>query len=133
MAFGISADSLAALADTVGGDRLGLEVRSLLIANPPPVLAEFYAADPALALACIDLVPRLRRTGEVLLAGFIPSRRPSARGLLAGGGVAANNGGVSNDGAATNEGGISNDGAVSNDRVAGNGGAADGNGLELGE
>jgi hypothetical protein len=33
----VRADSLAALADTVGGERLGLEVRSLLIANPPPV------------------------------------------------------------------------------------------------
>jgi len=46
------------------------------IANPVPALAALFASDPALALACIDLVPRLRRTGEVLLAGFIPSRRP---------------------------------------------------------
>jgi AcrR family transcriptional regulator len=44
------------------------------IANPLPALAAMFAADPALSLACIDLVPRLRRTGEVLLAGFIPSR-----------------------------------------------------------
>jgi len=48
------------------------------IANPVPALAAMFAADPTLAAACIDLVPRLRRTGEVLLAGFIPSReKPS--------------------------------------------------------
>ena len=45
------------------------------IANPVPALAALFAADPALALACVDLAPRLRRTAEVLLAGFIPSRQ----------------------------------------------------------
>ena len=40
------------------------------IANPPPALAELYAADPALALACVDLAPRLRRTADILLAGL---------------------------------------------------------------
>jgi AcrR family transcriptional regulator len=44
------------------------------IANPPPALAELYAADPELAHACVDLLPRLRRTAEILLAGMIPSR-----------------------------------------------------------
>jgi AcrR family transcriptional regulator len=44
------------------------------IANPAPVLAELFASDPALALACVDLAPRLRRTAEILLAGLIPSR-----------------------------------------------------------
>ncbi|HEY3881985.1 MAG TPA: TetR family transcriptional regulator [Trebonia sp.] len=44
------------------------------MANPVPVLAELYAADPALSRACIDLTGRLRRTGEILLAGLIPSR-----------------------------------------------------------
>ena len=29
---------------------------------------------PALAQACVDLAPRLRRTAEILLAGLIPSR-----------------------------------------------------------
>jgi hypothetical protein len=53
------------------------------IANPVPALAAMFAADPGLALACVDLVPRLRRTGEVLLAGYIPSRRTSVRDLLA--------------------------------------------------
>ena len=48
------------------------------IANPVPALAAMFAADPALALACIDLVPRLRRTAEILLAGLIPSRRVPA-------------------------------------------------------
>jgi len=46
------------------------------IANPGPVLAELYASDPALGLACVELVPRLRRTAEILLAGLIPSRTP---------------------------------------------------------
>jgi hypothetical protein len=44
------------------------------IANPPPALAELYASDPELGHACVDLVPRLRRTAEILLAGLIPSR-----------------------------------------------------------
>jgi len=44
------------------------------IANPAPVLAELYAADPDLSRACVDLASRLRRTAEVLLAGLIPSR-----------------------------------------------------------
>jgi AcrR family transcriptional regulator len=41
------------------------------IANPPPALAELYASDPALAQACVDLRPRLRRTADILLAGMI--------------------------------------------------------------
>jgi hypothetical protein len=40
-----------------------------------PALAALFASDPALAHACVDLVPRLRRTAEILLAGLIPSRR----------------------------------------------------------
>ena len=44
------------------------------IANPVPALAALFASDPALANACVDLVPRLRRTGDILLAGLIPSR-----------------------------------------------------------
>jgi AcrR family transcriptional regulator len=54
------------------------------IANPVPALAAMFAADPALALACLDLVPRLRRTAEILLAGLIPSRRLRPPGLLPG-------------------------------------------------
>jgi hypothetical protein len=49
------------------------------IANPGPVLASLYASDPALGLACVDLVPRLRRTAQILLAGLIPSRNPADR------------------------------------------------------
>jgi AcrR family transcriptional regulator len=45
------------------------------IANPAPPLAALFASDPDLAHACVDLVPRLRRTGEILLAGLIPSRQ----------------------------------------------------------
>jgi AcrR family transcriptional regulator len=44
------------------------------IANPPPMLAELYATDPDLGHACVDLLPRLRRTAAILLAGLIPSR-----------------------------------------------------------
>jgi AcrR family transcriptional regulator len=44
------------------------------IANPAAALAELYASDPALGGACVDLVPRLRRTADILLAGLIPSR-----------------------------------------------------------
>jgi hypothetical protein len=44
------------------------------------VLAGLYAGDPALAGACPDLVPRLRRTGEILLAGLVPSRAAGAAG-----------------------------------------------------
>jgi len=44
------------------------------IANPVPALAALFASDPALAQACVDLVPRLRRTADILLAGLIPSR-----------------------------------------------------------
>jgi AcrR family transcriptional regulator len=44
------------------------------IANPPPALAELYATDPDLGHACVDLLPRLRRTAAILLAGLIPSR-----------------------------------------------------------
>jgi AcrR family transcriptional regulator len=47
------------------------------IANPVPALAELYASDPALARACVDLTPRLRRTAEILLAGMIASRTAS--------------------------------------------------------
>ena len=49
------------------------------IANPVPALAALFASDPALAHACVDLVPRLRRTAEILLAGLIPSRQVGAR------------------------------------------------------
>jgi len=44
------------------------------MANPGPALAELYASDPALSHACIDLTQRLRRTGDILLAGLIPAR-----------------------------------------------------------
>jgi AcrR family transcriptional regulator len=44
------------------------------MANPGSALADLYAADPAFSRACIDLAARLRRTGEILLAGLIPSR-----------------------------------------------------------
>ncbi|HEV3391041.1 MAG TPA: hypothetical protein VG057_18605 [Solirubrobacteraceae bacterium] len=47
----VRADSLAALADKIGGESLGREIRTLLVANPPPVRAD---AD--------DVLPALRAT-----------------------------------------------------------------------
>lgn len=44
----VRADALAALADAVGGERLGREVRELLVAHPPPVQAEGPDVLPAL-------------------------------------------------------------------------------------
>jgi hypothetical protein len=49
----VRADALAGLADAVGGEPLGLEVRQLLVAHPPPV-----RADGA------DVVPALRATHD---------------------------------------------------------------------
>lgn len=56
----VRAEALAALADTVGGEQLGLQVRRLLVAHPPPVgggghavveaLRETYAAQERAAL-----------------------------------------------------------------------------------
>jgi hypothetical protein len=42
--------------------------------KPPTAHLAAWYADPALAQACVDLAPRLRRTAEILLAGLIPSR-----------------------------------------------------------
>jgi hypothetical protein len=44
----VRADALTVLADTIGGETLGREIRSLLVANPPPVDADGLAAVPAL-------------------------------------------------------------------------------------
>ncbi len=44
----VRADALLALADAVGGEPLGREVRTLLIANPPPVKADGADVDAAL-------------------------------------------------------------------------------------
>jgi hypothetical protein len=44
----VRADALAALADAVGGEPLGREVRSLLVAHPPPVDANGHDVVPAL-------------------------------------------------------------------------------------
>jgi hypothetical protein len=49
----VRADALAALADEIGGESLGQQVRTLLLANPPPLTAEGE-----------DVVPALRATYE---------------------------------------------------------------------
>jgi hypothetical protein len=44
----VRADALASLADTVGGEDLGQEVRTILVADPPPVDAQEQDVIPAL-------------------------------------------------------------------------------------
>jgi hypothetical protein len=44
----VRADALVALADMIGGEPLGLEVRKLLVADPPPVSADGDEVVPAL-------------------------------------------------------------------------------------
>jgi hypothetical protein len=44
----VRADALLALADEIGGESLGLEVRKLLVADPPPAHAEGDDVIPAL-------------------------------------------------------------------------------------
>jgi hypothetical protein len=44
----VRADALAGLADVVGGESLGREVRGLLVAHPPPVGADGEDAESAL-------------------------------------------------------------------------------------
>jgi hypothetical protein len=44
----VRADALGALADRVGGENLGGEVRKLLLAYPPPVRADGADVIPAL-------------------------------------------------------------------------------------
>jgi hypothetical protein len=44
----VRADALAALADAVGGEPLGREVRQLLVAHPPPIAADGHDVVPAL-------------------------------------------------------------------------------------
>jgi len=84
-----SLDAVQAVSASVGRALPGLtsgECRELIstlatlagglwqIANPPLRLAELYAEDPALAHARVDVEPRLRRTAEVMLAGFDATR-----------------------------------------------------------
>ena len=67
--------ALACLCLTIGLTRTSAQVQlAQQIANPASTLAELFATDPALAGACVDLTPRLRRTAEILLAGLVPSR-----------------------------------------------------------
>jgi hypothetical protein len=44
----VRADALAALGDAVGGEPLGREIRTLLVADPPPVTADGPDVVPAL-------------------------------------------------------------------------------------
>jgi hypothetical protein len=44
----VRADALASLADTIGGEELGQEVRRLLVEHPPPASADAPDAVPAL-------------------------------------------------------------------------------------
>jgi hypothetical protein len=44
----VRADALASLADQIGGEPLGTEVRGVLVDNPPPLVAGADGAEPAL-------------------------------------------------------------------------------------
>jgi hypothetical protein len=44
----VRADALAALADVIGGEPLGQEIRQLLVAHPPPVDSDAEDVVPAL-------------------------------------------------------------------------------------
>ncbi|HUA05691.1 MAG TPA: hypothetical protein VMB27_17415 [Solirubrobacteraceae bacterium] len=44
----VRADALGALADAIGGEPLGREIRTVLVANPPPVRADAEDVVPAL-------------------------------------------------------------------------------------
>ena len=44
----VRADALLALAEAIGGDPLGREVRRLLVDNPPPLVSDGPEAVPAL-------------------------------------------------------------------------------------
>lgn len=44
----VRAEALAALADAIGGEALGRDIRTLLVANPPPVGADGQDVVPAL-------------------------------------------------------------------------------------
>jgi hypothetical protein len=44
----VRADALAALADAVGGEPLGREIRTVLVADPPPVVGDGHDVEAAL-------------------------------------------------------------------------------------
>lgn len=67
----VRADALAALADTVGGEQLGQEVRRVLVAHPPPIRATEGEAIPALR-ATYDAHER----AALLIAASIDERGP---------------------------------------------------------
>jgi hypothetical protein len=65
----VRAEALTALADAVGGDELGQEVRSLLVAHPPPaeagetdVVSELRATYAAHERAAVMIAARLDAT-----------------------------------------------------------------------
>lgn len=67
----VRADALGALADAVGGEELGREVRSLLVAHPPPLDARGPDVIPALRAtydaherAAVVIAGRLDRSGD---------------------------------------------------------------------
>jgi hypothetical protein len=66
----VRADALSALADTIGGEELGREVRSVLVADPPPAgsgsddaITELRAAYAAQEQAAMVLAAALDRSG----------------------------------------------------------------------
>lgn len=65
----VRADALAALADTVGGEALGAEVRSLLVAHPPPL-----AADGPEVVAALRATYAAQERAAVLIAAHLDDR-----------------------------------------------------------
>jgi hypothetical protein len=70
----VRADALGGLADAIGGERLGQEIRSVLVASPPPVASQAdgaikelratYAAQERAAVMIAERLDALEREGE---------------------------------------------------------------------
>ena len=87
-------DEAAALVSRVLPDLTGAECTEVVsvlaslagatwqIANPGAALTELYTSDPALVRACIEVAPRLRRTGRDPAGRADPGPRPALTGRL---------------------------------------------------
>lgn len=74
----VRADALTALADAVGGEQLGQEVRQLLTADPPPADAASPQAVPALRATYAAHEQAAMMIAECLDAGARPDGNPGA-------------------------------------------------------
>jgi hypothetical protein len=67
----VRADALAALADAVGGETLGSEVRAVLVASPPPV-----HADGGDAVAALQSTYEAQERAATMIAAGLDERAP---------------------------------------------------------